>query len=625
MILAGLVGVLSLRPADAQLAITEVLSHPAEGAVPRDDFWELTNFGTNTINLSTYWFKDSGGFSGAANLADLWAVSRLDLAQISPGESIVFVREQLGAMTTAADFRQWWGDNQLPPGLKIIGYSGFGFSSHADAVQLWQVFTNQTNLVQRVELFESLLGQTFTYDPASGALDTFSSIGFNGAFRAALTDDVGSPGFTVGPVALHWAEVPANTEVDGGSPVTLTALALGLPVPHYQWRFNGTPIPQATARTFTLLAATTSNAGHYTVQATNGLASILTLPATLTVNTQARCATIVRAPTDLGVNLGQNASFHVETRGYPLPTFQWQLNGVNIPGATASTFSVMGVGLSATGLYTVRVTNPLCTTNASARLSIVPVANLIITEAMSSPTNKTLLHHDTWWEVTNAGTNDVNLLGYRFDDAPGVLEGAVVVTNDVIVHAGQSAIFVSSMTPEAFRRWWGEEYLPSEVPIITYSGNGFSPYGDLARLWNPTATSDDDWVLSASFVNLEVGTSLWFDPLIPASEFGTASILNERGAFRAAESDDIGSPGWTSNAQRVIRPRVTSIQRGVSGVTVTWKTQPGRTYELRYRNALTDSNWLFVASATASGASLTAVDTTAGNTSQRFYKVLLIP
>src|SRR5688572_3094222 len=74
--------------APAQLAITEVMSSAsstlgtnAVGSHP--DFWELTNFGTNVIDLTDYRFNDSGGFQGATG--EIFAGRT-----IAPGESIIF-------------------------------------------------------------------------------------------------------------------------------------------------------------------------------------------------------------------------------------------------------------------------------------------------------------------------------------------------------------------------------------------------------------------------------------------------------------------------------------------------------------------------------------------------------
>ncbi len=41
-----------------------------------------------------------------------------------------------------------------------------------------------------------------------------------------------------------------------------------------------------------------------------------------------------------------------------------------------------------------------------------------------------------WWGLTNFDTNVINLRGYRFDDYPRILEGAIIITNDLIIQPG---------------------------------------------------------------------------------------------------------------------------------------------------------------------------------------------
>lgn len=377
--------------ASGQLAITEVLSSPSANGIQRDDFWELTNFGPTPVDLSAFWFRDQGGFSGAANLAELWLATRMDPPWIGAGESILFAKATLGKLTTAEQFVGWWGSRNLPPGQKVILYSGYGFSSQSDAVQLWEVTPELTNLVQRVELFSSLPGKSFSYDRLTGSLSTFSSAGEGGAFVAAETDDVGSPGWTTGPVPLRLLSGPASARVDGGGAFTLSAKCVGLPAPHYQWRFNGSPIAGASGQSLTLDPVTSADEGEYTVQVRNGLEQLVTPPAKVTVNILPTCATILKPPSDVELTPGQTAIFHVDTAGYPTPSFQWRFNGVDIRGANSRTYAVAGAEKSVEGIYSVEVRNPQCTTNASARLSVVPVPTLMVTEAMALPYNHVAL------------------------------------------------------------------------------------------------------------------------------------------------------------------------------------------------------------------------------------------
>jgi hypothetical protein len=613
-----------------QLAITEVLSSPSTNPIPRgDDYWELTNFGTNAVDLSSFRFRDEGGYPGSASLAILWSDTRTDGPSIDPGESILFVRRKLG-LSTPDDFRRWWGDTQLSSSLKILFYDGYGFSNERDAVQLWDDAGGQIKLVDRVELFNvssTNRGRSFTYDPATGRLDTFSQAGVDGAFQAATTTDVGSPGVTTGPVPLSLVEAPASAQVDGGMPVTFTVRAFGLPRPRYQWHFNGQPIPGAAGPSLIISDASGADVGEYTVEVSNGLTNVFTPPARLMVNLTPSCARIVRPPEDIiATDSGlQRATFQVEVRGFPVPTIHWQFNGADIDGATNATHSITNVNVGDAGLYCVRVANALCSTNACARLEVGPPPKLVITEVMANhSTNTTVSGHDDWWELTNMDTYTVNLRGYRFDDFPGVLEGAVVVTNNILLRPGQSMIWVSSMSPARFRRWWGEEYLPADLPIVSYAGNGLAASGDMIRLWNAAAVVNDDFIASVSFVHLDnEGFSLRFDD--GECEFGCPSVEGENGAFRAVESDDIGSPGWISNDQRIIRPRVTSIRYDSAGVTLTWNTQTNRIYELQYRDRLAAQEWTLLRRLTANGGSLTTIDSTTTATAQRFYRVELLP
>jgi hypothetical protein len=406
-------------------------------------------------------------------------------------------------------------------------------------------------------------------------------------------------------------------------PVMLTVRAFGLPRPRYQWHFNGQPIPGATGSSFIIANAGSADAGEYTVEVSNGLTNLHTAPASLTVNLTPSCARIVRPPEDLTVTDSglQRATFQVEVRGFPVPEFQWQFNGMDIPGATNATYSVEYANASHAGLYCVRVANALCLTNACARLEVRPPPKLVITEVMANrSTNTVVPGHDDWWELTNMDTYPVNLYGYRFDDFPGVLAGAVKVTNEITLRPGQSMIWVSSMSPARFRRWWGEEYLPADLPIVSYQGNGLAATGDMIRLWNASAVMNDDFIVSISFVHTNEGFSLRFDD--GECEFGCDSVEGERVAFRAVESDDIGSPGWTTN--RVIRPRVTSIRYDSAGVTLTWNTQTNRIYVLQYRDRLAAQEWTMLRQVTAISNSLTTIDSTTPATAQRFYRVKLL-
>jgi hypothetical protein len=171
----------------ADLRITEVMSSEATGAERTEDWWELSNFGSDTNDLSGWRFNDSTG-----DLGDAFTIPQGTL--IRPGESIVFV-ERL----TPDEFRAWWGETNVPPGTQIIRYVGDALSFNAvrDQLRVWDnVTTDPAATALQVDLGPATTGVSFTRDPVSGELVN-SVLGVNGAFQAVSGPDTGSPGLYV--------------------------------------------------------------------------------------------------------------------------------------------------------------------------------------------------------------------------------------------------------------------------------------------------------------------------------------------------------------------------------------------------------------------------------------------
>ena len=271
----------------------------------------------------------------------------------------------------------------------------------------------------------------------------------------------------------------------------------------------------------------------------------------------------------------------------------------------------------------------------------------MITEMMGAHSTNTIVPgHGDWWELTNFDTNAVNLRGYRFDDYGGVptnalvitnatvmQPGAVFVTNQILIQPGESVLFLSDMTPEAFACWWGERNLPERVQFVRYAGNGFQANYDSVTLWNPTATQASDYTDRAEYVNLNPdftpvrGTSLtfWCGGWI---EFGQSSVLGDCGAVRAAEADDIGSPGYVANhPPRTVVPRppfCLQVSRDSQGVHLTWRTQCEMRYELQYKEDLAALTWTPLSQHSASGPQTITTDATSDGRPCRFYRLVAL-
>src|SRR5689334_8174942 len=95
--------------ARAQLAITENMPSASTNLGPDEvvqgpDFWELTNFGTNAMDLTGYIFNDAYAIRGGD--ADATTLSGVT---IGPGESIILVQAGTTVVSNRDDFINWWG------------------------------------------------------------------------------------------------------------------------------------------------------------------------------------------------------------------------------------------------------------------------------------------------------------------------------------------------------------------------------------------------------------------------------------------------------------------------------------------------------------------------------------
>jgi hypothetical protein len=133
-------------------------------------------------------------------------------------------------------------------------------------------------------------------DLAAGFLGTIDEVGVYN--RALTTNEVqaiynaGPSGKCVVPVPPVIVAHPRDTNALVGNTVSFTVVAGGSVPFGYQWRFNGTNLPGATASTLVLTNAQMSQAGSYAVQVTNGVGSVLSSNATLSL---AFPAAVVRA------------------------------------------------------------------------------------------------------------------------------------------------------------------------------------------------------------------------------------------------------------------------------------------------------------------------------------------
>lgn len=608
----------------AQLAITEVMSAPRANAVTGfrgPEYWELTNFGTNDVNLHGYSFRD--GVPTRPLVKDPFT----NLV-IHAGESIVFFRvaDSKESVTNVAQFRTWWGDANLPANLQCRIWKSPGLSGwDGDAVVLYDP---ARKLVDSVQFGRARSGRAFSYEPESGLFGLFSAAGLNGAFTAALADDVGSPGTTTGAVAVRFLEQPADQSVDTGMTVTFRSVAVGLPRPQYQWFAHGSLLAFATEPNLVLPNVQAATAGPFHVAITNGLWAATSVIATLTVNTNPAAPAVIGPPVDTAVFDHQTAVFNVFARGLPAPNYQWQSNNVDIPGGVGPRLELPNVDASLSGMrFSVRVWNTLGTTNVSALLTVTRRPDLRFTEVMALPTDEEGNRHFDWFELTNYDTTAIDLTGWRFSDQPSFAR-AFVITNTLLLQPGESAVFAERLDERLFGAWWGHDNLPVGLKFCTYSGFGLGYLGEQLFLWNAAAIDPHDSLATVSWATTTLGVSFecerWCDPegYGCLDEATIESVAGLHGAFRAVGGMDVGSPGYVANPPL----RILSVNRPPTGtVIVRCRVTPGRVYRLRRASTLPSAEWEQVETSTAYSNVMTLTDLLPQPGAGCFYRVEEVP
>ncbi|HUA66415.1 MAG TPA: immunoglobulin domain-containing protein [Alphaproteobacteria bacterium] len=153
------------------------------------------------------------------------------------------------------------------------------------------------------------------------------------------------------------------------------------------------------------------------------------------ITTQPQSQTVPEgAPVTLGV-ISQGA--------FPL-NYQWNLNGMSVPGATNSTLTITNVLPDNLGVYNVTVTNAYGSlTSSNAVLATYALAPAITTQ----PTNETVAIDGTAaFSVTASGTLPL-AFQWSFDNVniPGATNSALVLTNAQLAQSGNYSVVVTNI------------------------------------------------------------------------------------------------------------------------------------------------------------------------------------
>ena len=248
----------------------------------------------------------------------------------------------------------------------------------------------------------------------------------SGGSSSSSSSSGGDSGGAIDPLlTAPTISAPAeNQSVVKGDAATFIVLATGSALT-YQWKKNGTDISGATSSNYTTPATSSADNGAvFSVSVRNGAGSVSST-ATLTVSDVAVAPTISIQPADQTAITGQTVTFQVNAGGTSI-NYQWKKNGVNITGATFSSYTTPATSSADNGAaYSVSVSNSVGTvTSNNATLAVteeVVVKPVVVAPAIDAqPAAQTVTAGQTArFSVTATGTSPSYQWRKNGTDVPG--------------------------------------------------------------------------------------------------------------------------------------------------------------------------------------------------------------
>jgi hypothetical protein len=282
---------------------------------------------------------------------------------------------------------------------------------------------------------------------------------------------------------------PAPATVNEGQPATFNVTASGTSPLAYQWRKNGTVISGATSASYTTPPATAGdNGAAFSVAVSNGVGSVTSGNAILTVLNAATAPSITSQPTNATVNAGASATFSVVASGTAPLSYQWRKNSVAISGATSANYTTPATTTADSGsTFSVVVSNAAgSTTSNNATLTVTPVIGGTFNESEPNNTLATAnLVAPTYTAIQGylTATTDVDCFAITLQPGQAItlkMTGPTGPDWDLYLKNAAGTTLTSSIgsTTSENLSYTNSGSTPVTVypQVIVYSGTSASPY-----------------------------------------------------------------------------------------------------------------------------------------------------
>ena len=371
-----------------------------------------------------------------------------------------------------------------------------------------------------------------TSNADSGAL--YSVVVTNSAGSA--TSNPASPTVTAAAVAPAITSQPADQIAITGQSASFSVKATGTSL-SYQWKKNGTDIPEATSSSYTTPATSIADSGNkYSVIVSNTEGQVTSSNATLTVNAVVVAPTITRQPAAQTITAGQTATFTVTATGTGTLIYQWRKNGVNITGgtgATTNTYTTPAMGYAGNGaVYSVVVSNGVGTvTSSTATLTVTKSSTAqsygYVANASDGLYDKTECVQDNntglVWEGKNpaGSTTRLGTSTYTNYDSTSSAQkpsgGTYVNPTQTEIDASTNSIGYKKSVNTSALCGYTDWRMPTQDELEGILASGGNPRIDTA--WFPNTQADNYWTSTTTggrsqtwVVIFQPGTGLTFGP-----------------------------------------------------------------------------------------------------------------
>lgn len=327
-----------------------------------------------------------------------------------------------------------------------VGVSGSGPISY-------QWLRNAVPITGATEAFYSMAAATIG-DAATYAVQVSNTVGSETSSNVVLTVNQSAQ-----PAAVTLVSHPSPQIQSPGGSATFAVAVTGSGPISYQWLKNGAPITGATGGVLTLTGIVAEDAASYSVTVGNGLGSVTSNAATLTV---LGVPAISSQPAATAAVAGNTASFSVAATGAGL-RYQWLRNNVAIAGATDASYTTLVLTEADSGaLFSVLVYNGagvVFSSAATLTVTAAPAGTLALV-ANSNANTLSIFRAD-------AGTGALSALGTT---GTGAYPFAIAVTPN-----GQFA-YVSNLEGNSLTSY-SVNASTGVVTMVGSSVNSVNPFG----------------------------------------------------------------------------------------------------------------------------------------------------